>query len=83
MICLVCHFLPFYAHVHTCNFSYSDEKQKTKVDSETVCFRLLLKGLIVVLRLWILSLGGQLLFYHLAGYFDVTMTIIFYAETSD
>ena len=51
MIWLICDFLPFYAHVHTCSPSYTDEEQKANVDSETVCLRLLIKGLIVPIRL--------------------------------
>ena len=47
MIWLICDSLPFYAHVHTCSPSYTDEELKTNVDSETVCLRLLIKSLIV------------------------------------
>ena len=50
-------FLPFYAHVHTCSPSYTDEEYKTNVDSETVCLRLLIIGLIVPIRLCILSIA--------------------------
>ena len=34
MIWLICDSLPFYAHVHTCSPSYSDEEQKANVDSK-------------------------------------------------
>ena len=47
MIWLICDSLLFYAHVHTCSPSYTDEELKTNVDSETVCLRLLIKSLIV------------------------------------
>ena len=58
MIWLICDFLPFYAGVHTCcSPSYTDEEQKTNVDSETVCLRLLIKRWIVPIRLWILSIA--------------------------
>ena len=57
MIWLICDSLPFYAHVHNCSPSYNDEKYKTIVDSETVCLLLLIKGLIVPIRLWILSIA--------------------------
>ena len=57
MIWLICNFLPFYAHVHTCSPSYTAEELKTNVDSETVCLRLLIKGLIVPIRLCILSIA--------------------------
>ena len=56
MIWLICNFLPFYAHVHTCSPSYTDEEYKTNVDSETVCLRLLIIGLIVPIRLCIQSI---------------------------
>ena len=52
---LTCDSLPFYAHVRIC--SYIDEEQKTNGDSETACLRLLIKGLIVPIRLWILSIA--------------------------
>ena len=42
----------FYAHTHTYSSGYTYEKQKTKVNSEKVCLRLLIIGLIVPLRLW-------------------------------
>ena len=54
MIWLICDSLPFYAHVHTCSLSYTEE---TNVDSETVCLRLLINGLIVSIRLCILSIA--------------------------
>ena len=57
MIWLICDFLPFYAHVHTCSPSYTDEELKKDVDSETVCLRLLIKGLIVPIRLCLRSLA--------------------------
>ena len=57
MIRLICDFLLFYTHVHTCSPSCTDEEQKTKVDSETECLRLLIKGLIVPIRLCILSIA--------------------------
>ena len=57
MIWLICDSLPFYAHVDTCSPSYTDEEQKTNVDSETVCLRLLIIGLIVLLRLWVVSIA--------------------------
>ena len=57
MIWLSCDALPFYAHVHTCSPSYTDDEQKTNVDSETECLRLLIKGLIVPIRLRILSIA--------------------------
>ena len=57
MIWLICDSLSFYAHVHTCSPSYTDEEQKTNVDSETLCFRLLIKGVIVPIRLRILSMA--------------------------
>ena len=57
MISLICDSLPFYAHVHACIPSYTEEQQKTKVDSETICLRLLIKDLIVPLRLWIRSIA--------------------------
>ena len=60
MIWLICNFLPFYAHVHTCSPSYTDEEYKTNVDSETVCLRLLIIGLIVPIRLCILSIDSNL-----------------------
>ena len=50
-------FLAFYAHVHTCSPSYTDEKKKTNVDSKTVCLRLLMIRLIVLIRLCILSIA--------------------------
>ena len=56
IIWLVCDCLPFYAHADTCSPSYTDEEQKANVDSETVCLRLLIIGLIVLLRLWVLSI---------------------------
>ena len=55
MIWLICDSLSFYAHVHICSPRYTDEEQKTKVDSETVCLRLLIKGLVVPIRLYVLS----------------------------
>ena len=51
MIWLICDSLFFYAHVHTSIPSYTDEEQKTNVDSETVCLRLVITGLIVPIRL--------------------------------
>ena len=45
MIWLICDSLPFYAHVHTCSPSYTEEEQKTNVESETACLRLLIKSL--------------------------------------
>ena len=48
IVWLICDCLPFYAHVDTCNPSYTDEEQKANVDSETVC--------LVLLRLWVLSI---------------------------
>ena len=48
--------MPLYAHVDTCSPSYTDEEQKTNVDSETECLRLLIIGLIVLLRLWVVSI---------------------------
>ena len=54
MIWLICDSLPFYAHVHPCSPSDTDEEYKTNVDSETVCLRLLIKGFIVPIRLCIL-----------------------------
>ena len=57
MIWLICNFLPFYARVHTCSPGYTDEEYKTNVDSETVCLRLLIIGLIVPIRLCILSIA--------------------------
>ena len=56
MIWLICDFLLFYAHVHTCCPSYTDEEQETNVDSETVCPRLLIIGLVVHIKLCILSI---------------------------
>ena len=57
MAWLIFNSLPFYAYVHTCSPSYTDEeKKKTNVDSDPVSFRLLIKGLIVPIRLWILSI---------------------------
>ena len=56
MIWLIWDSLPFYAHVHTRSPNYTDEDQKTNVDSETVCLRLLIKGLVVPIRLWIMSI---------------------------
>ena len=56
MIWLTCDSLPFYAHAHTCSPSYTDEEQKTNVDSEIVCLRLLIKGLIVPIKLCMLSI---------------------------
>ena len=40
---LIYNVLPFYAHGHPCSPSYTDEKLKTIVDSETICLRLLIK----------------------------------------
>ena len=58
MIWLFCDSLPVYAHVHhTCSPSYTDEEEKTNVDSQTVCLRLLIKGLIVPIGLWKLSIA--------------------------
>ena len=58
MIWLICDSLPFCAHVHICSPSYTDEKQTTNVDSETICHKLLIKDLIVpIRRLWILSIA--------------------------
>ena len=51
MIWLIWDSLPFYAHVHTFSPTYTDEEQKTNIDSKTVCVRLLIKGLIVPIRL--------------------------------
>ena len=38
-------------------FLFTDEEQKTNVDSETVCHRLLIKGLIVLMRFCTLSIA--------------------------
>ena len=43
MIWLICDSLPFYAHVHTCSPSYTDEELKTNIDSETAYLGLLIK----------------------------------------
>ena len=53
---LICDSSPFYAQVDTCSPTYTDEEQIAKVDSETVCLRLLTICLIVLLRLWVLSI---------------------------
>ena len=47
MIWLIYNSLPFYAHVHTRSPSYTDDEQKTNVDFETECLRLVIEGLIV------------------------------------
>ena len=57
MICLICDSLPFYAPVHTCSPSRTDEESKTNVDSETVCLGLLIIDLIVPIRHCILSIA--------------------------
>ena len=57
MIWLICDSLPFYAHVHTCSPSYTDEEYKMNVDFETVCLMLLIKGLIMPITLLILSIA--------------------------
>ena len=54
--------MPFYAHVHTCSPSCTDEEKKTNVDSAAVCLRLLIIGMIVPIRLCILSRGFLLIF---------------------
>ena len=52
MIWLICDFSPFCARGHTCcSPSYTDEEQKTNVNSETESLRLLIKGLIVPIGL--------------------------------
>ena len=63
MVWLICDSLPFYVHVHICSPSHTDEEYKTNVDSETVGLRLLIKGLIVPVRLWILSYSLTLLLF--------------------
>ena len=50
-------FAPLRLCSYTCSPSYTDEEEKTNVDSETVCLRLLIKGLIVPIRLSILSIA--------------------------
>ena len=50
MIWFVFDSLLFYVHAYTCSPSYTDEERKTNVDSETACFRLLIKGLIVPIK---------------------------------
>ena len=58
MIYLIYNSLPsFYAQVHASSPSYTDDEQKTNVDSKTECLRLLIKGLIVPIRLCILSIA--------------------------
>ena len=57
MIWLIHNLLPFYGHVHICSPSYTDEEEKTIVNFKTVCLRLLIKGLIVLIRLWTLSIA--------------------------
>ena len=39
LIWLICDSLPFYAHVHTCSPNCTDEEEKKKVDSQTVCLK--------------------------------------------
>ena len=51
--------------------SYADEELKTKVDSETVCCRLLIIGLIVSLSLWIVTVAYLYISYFL---FDTLST---------
>ena len=57
MIWLIYDFLLSYAHVLANSPRYTDEEQNANADSETVCLRLLIKGLIVPIRLWMLSIG--------------------------
>ena len=57
MIWLICDSLSFYAHVHICSPSYTDEEYRTNVDCEAVCVRLLIKGLIVSIRICILCIA--------------------------
>ena len=66
MIWLIYDFLSFYAHVHACSPSYTDKERKKIVDFKTVCLRLLIEGLIVPLRLWMLPIAFcQILFCSL------------------
>ena len=58
MIWLIYDSLPCYAHVHICSPSYTDEEKKTNVDDyETACLMLLIKGLVVPIRLGLLSIA--------------------------
>ena len=66
MILLICDSIRFYAHVHICSPSCTEEEQKTNVDSKMVCFRLLIIGLIAPIRLWLLSIA-----YHLFSQYIV------------
>ena len=55
MISLIRDSLPFYARVHTSCPSYTDEDEKTLLDSETVLLKLFIKGLII----FIFSIFGR------------------------
>ena len=47
MISLIRDSLPFYTRVHTSSPSYTDEDEKTLLDSETVLLKLFIKDLII------------------------------------